>query len=98
MKKSSFIAIMLFTAALPSCTRDYGFTDKSFYGDLSVMDIPGVENEEDISLSFANSNVLVNGTSFPYEVVEDTDEYYLIRIETGDLEQAFSIDFRYTKK
>ncbi len=97
MKNYLTILLLIFVMMFSSCDRNYSFTEKTFYGDLSGISSLDIDNQEDASVNFDNSKALINGESFLYDVIEDNEEYYLIRISTGNGEDGSEIDFRYTK-
>ncbi|MGC9344408.1 MAG: dipeptidyl-peptidase 3 family protein, partial [Bacteroidales bacterium] len=94
------VYFLLFTFAiiiLGSCSRDYPFTNDTFYGDHVSLTIPSIENADEISLNFEGSRLFINGESFPWEIIEETEQYYLIRADIEGSEETQYLDFRYLK-
>jgi hypothetical protein len=97
MKRINLLLITFIIILTGSCNRNYPFSDEIFYGDRLSSSIPLIGDDNEITLNFEGSRLYINGEAFPWEVIEETDEYILIRADVEGTPGARYLDFRYLK-
>lgn len=95
MKRIYPIFLIIFLLFSYSCSRNYPFAKKTFYGDRPGITIPSLGDADELSISFEGTRMIINAESYPFEVIEENDEYILLRVDTEATEEEDHLSFRY---